>query len=425
MKSPNFVVTLIALLGLAAALALPASAEVQFESSLALSEEYNDNIYLSPDKPMTDYVTRVLPSIRMVYEAPFWEWDLAYTFDYRAYLYKSKTHDSTHALILRNRTNLVPDRLFFELQDTYNRVSLDTVRDYTQQSLFVNQSDRNELSLSPYLVFDLTSQTSGTAGYQYRNLWYREEEGINKSGHSVFVDLADELGPRTKITGGIRYLHEDADERLSTSPTQTFVIATYDKIDIYAGPRYEYAEGSFVWLILGNSWISPEKEIRQTQGFWDVGIAHRFLTYTLTLNAALTYIDDPQLIVRRQDRYTATFQKNTERWTLAATVGRWEYRNFLTKRLQSTRNGLGGTLGYALTRALRGSYSFNIDRYEDNTLSTYSMLYLNSLRLEYQFPANTTLALDWRSEHGYSPDKANFYLNYDNNRVALEIRRIF
>ena len=99
-------------------------------------------------------------------------------------------------------------------------------------------------------------------------------------------------------------------------------LSTYDKMDIYAGPRYEYAEGSTIWVILGNSWISPEDGDRETQGFWDVGITHRFLSYTLTLNAALTYIDDPQLIVRRQDRYTATFQKNTERWTLAATVGR-------------------------------------------------------------------------------------------------------
>ena len=33
------------------------------------------------------------------------------------------------------------------------------------------------------------------------------------------------------------------------------------------------------------------------------------------------------------------------------------------------------------------------------------MLYLNALRLEYLFPANTTLALDYRYEHGYSPDE--------------------
>jgi hypothetical protein len=378
-----------------------------------LSEEYSDNIYLTPENALPDYVTRVMPSIRMVYTAPFWDWDVAYAFDYRYYAYRSREHDSTHALTLLNRTNLVRERLFLDVRDEYRRVSLDPVRDYTQQSLFVNQTDSNDLNISPFFVFDITSHTSGTIGYQYRNLWYRQEGAINKTANGGYLDLVDELSPRTAISAGVRYIREDSD------------VFTYDKVDILAGPRYEYAEDSLVWLYLGNSWITPEDGTRETQGFWDVGIRHRFLTYTLTFNAALTYIDDPQQIVRRQDRYTATFQKNTDRWALAATVGRWEYRDLLTKHLQFTRHGLNGTLAYSLTEALRGAYSFNIDRYEDNSLRTYSMLYLNGLRLEYQFPANTMLALDYRYEHGYSPDSINYQMNYDSNRVALEIRKIF
>ena len=404
---------LVAFLCLAAVFARPAAAEYRFESGFMLSEEYSDNIYLTPDNTLPDYVTRVMPSIRLVYNAPVWEWDLSYAFDYRYYAYRSREHDSTHALSLLNRNNLVRDRLFLEVRDQYQRVSLDPVRDYTQQSLFVNQTDSNDMSVMPFLVFNLTSHTSGTIGYQYRNLWYRQAGAINKFSNSGSLDLADELSPRMTIAAGLKHLREDSD------------VFVYDKTDIFAGPRYEYAEGSTIWVILGNSWITPEDGTRETQGFWDLGVTHQFLTYTLTLNAALVYIDDPQRIVRRQDRYTATFQKNTERWALAATVGRWEFRDLLTKHLQSTRNGLSGTLGYSFTRALRGAYSVNIDRYEDNTLRTYSMLYLNGVRLEYQFPANTTFALDYRFEHGYSPDSINYQMNYDNNRVALEIRKLF
>ncbi len=392
---------------------IPAGAEFRMEPGIGVSEEYNDNIFLSPDQPMTDYVTRVMPSIHMVYNAPVWTWDLAYGYDYRYYAYKSREHDSTHALTLTNHTGIVRDRLFFDVRDEYRRVSLDTVRDYTQQSLFVNQTDSNDLNVSPYFTYALTTHTSGTTGYQYRNLWYREPGAVDKSSHSVFTDLVDELSQRFALTGGFRGTRESS---------RTF---TYEKFDVYAGPRYEYADGSTLWVILGNSWILPEHGDTETQGYWDAGISHQFLTYRLILNAALTYIDDPVRMVRRQDRYTATFLKTTERWNLSATAGRWEFRDLLTKRLQSTRNGLGGTLGYTFTEAFRTTYSLSIDRYEDNVLRTYSMLYLNTLRLEYRFPAEMTVALDYRVEHGYSPDAVNYLLNYDNNRVALEIRKTF
>jgi hypothetical protein len=391
----------------------PASAELRIQPGLALGEEYNDNVFLAPENRESDFITRVLPSIQSSYAAPFWEWDLAYTFDFRYYARRTRTDDSTHVLTLRNHTSLLRDFLFIDLKDDYRRISLDTTRDYTLQSLFLNQTDTNDFSLMPHARFNLSSHTTGTAGYQYRLVWYEEASGIDKTEHILFADLSNELSARTSLAAGAKSTVEDA---------RTI---SYTKRDVYAGPRVEYAEGSNIWLTVGNSWFTPDDQSRGSQLFWDIGITHRFVSYILGFNAALTYIDDPTRIQRREDKYVAVCRKEGGRYTLSATAGRWEYRNVLTKHLQDTRNGIAGTVGYLLSEALNASYALNIDRFEDNQEDTFTMVYQNTARLEYTFPAATVLSLEYRFAHGYSPDVVNYGSNYDNNRVLLEVRKLF
>jgi hypothetical protein len=404
-----------------------AAAEYRIQPGISVSEDYNDNVFLTPRHgllvttptgsvfmtPEQDYVTRVVPSVHFTYAAPVWEWDFRYALDYRYYAHGTREHDTTQLLNLTNHTSIVREFVFIDLQDYYRRVSLDTTQDYTQQSNFFNQTDENELILSPYLKINLFSHTSGTTGYQFRNIWYKERSAINKSEQTVFGDFENELSARTQFLVGAKYVRTEA---------RTL---TYDRIDLYGGPRYEYAEESTIWFMIGNSWFFLEDNDSGTQASWDVGISHRFVTYTLSFNAALTYIDDPQRVQRREDRYVATFRKETERLGLTGTLGRWEYRNVLTKRLQNTRNSVGGAVSIGLGSSMRASYSLTIDRFEDNAQDTFSMLYLNLARLEYTFPADTMLGLQYRFAHGYSPDAVNYAMNYDNNIVTLELRKLF
>jgi hypothetical protein len=392
----------------------PAAAEFRIQPAVTLSEEYNDNVFLTPTNPTHDYITRVLPSIHFNYSAPLWDWNAAFAYDYRHYAYKSVTHDSTFTLSLTNHTTLVEDFFFIDLKDIYSRVSLDTTQDYTQQSLFFNQTDSNVASAAPYFTLRLSSRMTGTTGYEYRNVWYKNPSGIDKTEHSVYANVSDELSLRTSMTAHVRYT------RAETKPL------TYSKTDVSAGPRYEYADGSTLWINIGNTWFASEQQdIRGSQSFWDTGFSHKYRTYTLSFVAALTYIDDPLRILRREDRYVGTFRKQTERFTLGLTAGLWEYRDILTKHLQNSRYSTGGTVSYIITPALQGTYSLSIDRNEDNVMKTFSMLYLDVVRLAYQLGANTTLAVDYRFTHGYSPDPINYGLNYDNNRISVELTKQF
>jgi len=392
----------------------PAAAEYRIQPALTLSEEYNDNVFLTPTNPTHDYITRVLPSLHFVYSAPLWDWDVAYAYDYRYYNYKSRIHDSTSTLSLTNHTTLVKDFFFIDLKDIYSRVSLDSIHDFTQQSLFVNQTDSNIASATPYFTLNLSSRMTASTGYQYRNVWYKDPRAIDKTDHIVFADVSDEMSLKTFMTAAVRYTH-----------TETKLL-TLNRTDVSAGPRYEYADGSRIWFIIGNTWFASEQqEIRGNQAFWDTGIIHKFRTYSLSFNAALTYVDDPLRILRREDRYVGTFRKETERFTLGVTVGLWEYRDILTKHLQDTRYSSGGTVSYVITPALQGTYSLTIDRYVNDQTETYYMLYLDMVRLAYQLGANTTLAVNYLFTHGYSPDAVNFNQNYDNNRINLELTKQF
>jgi hypothetical protein len=398
-----------------------AAAEYRIQPGILIGEEYNDNVFLSPDNEVDDFITRVVPSVHFVYIAPVWEWDVAYALDFRYYAERSKTDDSTHSLRLTNHTSIIREFFFIDVTDDYKRVSLDTSRDFTAESLFLNQTDTNHLNVTPYLRYNLSSHTSATTGYRYRNLWYEEPQAIDRTEQSVYADLSNELSLRTVVNAGIRYLRTETD------------LISYNRTEVFAGPRHEYAEGSTVWVIIGVSRLIRTRKTAPLQALWDVGIVHQFVTYTVSFNTALAYIDDPgsftdparRRIQRREDRYVATLRKETERFALGATMGRWEYRNMLTQHLENTRNGIGGSLSYEITPTLRGTYALTIDRYDDNRMRTYSMLYNNTARLEYTFPADTLLALEYRFAHGYAPDPVNYYKNYDNNRVVVELRKRF
>ncbi len=402
--------------------AFPVAAEYRIQPALSFSEEYNDNIFLTPSSQVEDYITRVVPSMNFKYSTALWDWDVAYAYDYRYYARRTVINDSTHTINLMNHTTVIKDTFFIDVRDNYSRVSLNVIQDYTQQSPFFNQTDNNVLTVDPYFVLPLSSRMTVTTGYQYRNVWYKEPVAVNKTDQSAYADAHEELSLRTSLTAGVRHTYTYTETEISS----------LHKTDLYAGPRHEFADGSLFWLIIGNSWLDSQQLGKGSQAFWDTGLKLKYVTYSLVFNAALTYIDDPSFapdgtprVLRREDRYTGTFKKETDRFALSFSAERWEYRDVLTKHLQNTRYTTGGSISHAFTPTIRGTYTLNIDRYEDNQLNTFSMLYLDGVKLEYLPATDTTIAVYYRFTHSYSPDPVNFNLNYDNNRIAVEFSRKF
>ncbi len=376
-----------------------------------VSEEYNDNVFLTPLDRVFDYITRVSPAAHFYSKAPLWDWDVAYTYDYRYFARTYPIHNDTHTVGLTNLTRIVKDFFFLALRDDYTRVSLDATRDFAAQSSFVNQTDRNIGSVNPYFVLHPGARTTVNVGYLYQNVWYKDPTAIDKADQIGYAEMVHEITSKLSTTIGFRYTQDKN------------AVQNYRKSDASAGMNYEYIEGSSLYGTIGNSWMEFENAGRETQPFWDVGFNHKLPKFSFSFEAGLRYVEDPQRTLRRQDQYTATIKREIERTAYSVSASLLEYRNAQTKHLEDTSYSVGGNITHKITTKSKVSLDLTYQQLVDNVNKMYTESYLWGGRYEYLLLENLTLALEYRYTNSYSP---YFFNNdYDNNRIIVEVKKVF
>lgn len=385
--------------------------EFRIQPSIFLSEEYNDNVLLTTENRYDDYITRIAPSLSAVYQAPSWKWDFAFNYNYLNYARGTTEDDSSYTLDLANKNWIVADILFLEVQDQYARVSLDSTRDYTQESGFVNQSDKNLLTVHPYLVLKPLSKMTVTTGYVYLDTWYEDPAAIGREDHTGYADVRQYLSPRSAMLAGVMH----------TLDINT--VEGYTERDLYLGYYYEYAKNSTVTFKAGNRWFDFESTGRVSQLFWDATVTQRFPTITVTYETGLRFIPDPLRNLLREDRYLVTVRKDVERSSLAVSGKFTEYREAEHKHLENTSYQLTGTIGHNLTKTSKLTLDITAERLDDNQTDTSLETYRTGVRFEYALRENFTLALDYRYTNVFSPDDSS--KTYDNNRFTVELRKVF
>ncbi len=392
-------------------------AEFTMQPELTLSEEYNDNIFLTTTNRQTDYISQAIPAVHLVYKTDLWDWNLDYAYIYRYYYYGKITDDSTQTANLTNKTELIKNTFFVALTDNYSRVSLDVSRDYTQESVSVNQSDVNVFTVNPYIVARNTTRSPIFLGYQYISTWYKNPNAIDTIEQAEYAEMVTEVSSQTTFTTGVRYSRNENN------------LDTFDKFDIYAGPQYTYAPNSYMYATLGNSWLDFDTTGHTSQVFWKAGITHQYSTMTVSFDTGLSYIPDPQLVVRRVDHYIATLKKTTTRTTLQLSGGLTEYRNAAQKYIEATAYLIDGTVTYSLSPTSTVLVDVSVEHLRDYVIPNVQIydiqdVYLNRLRFEHKvLGKNLTLTLEYRYQNAYSPDV--YASNYFNNRVIGEVRMQF
>jgi hypothetical protein len=287
----------------------------------------------------------------------------------------------------------------------------------------VNQTDTNTFTATPYILLRPSSDMSVKAGYQYSSVWYEDPDAIDREMLGGYGEGAWEISPRTALTSVVRYTRADTDR------------VDYRRTDLSIGAKYEYAEDSFLSFTVGNTWFSSGLWQRAGQVIWDFEISRKFLTYMLSFNTALTYVDDPtppeddpERILRREDRYVVSFQKETARLKLSASAGVWEYRHVVTNYLEDVRYGTRGSLGYSFTPTLKLTCNLKIDRFDNKTTTgqrEYTSRYLNGVRLDHLLSESVTISADYRYTNNYAPDPLRYGENYYNNRFLVELTKQF
>jgi hypothetical protein len=204
-----------------------AGAEFSIRPSITLREEYDDNIFLTKDNRVGDYITRILPSVTLNYRAPMWDVTMNGTVDWYYYARRDESN-ATYDLNLTSNMKVINNLLYFDVSDIYSSVVLNPQLPSTETNFLRNRSDTNNLIISPYFKYQLNPATELFLGYGYSNIWYRSGDGIKRQMHTGFAAVQYSFSPRLNTSLGILYI-ADRPEQTEPNDNQTaaFVKAVY------------------------------------------------------------------------------------------------------------------------------------------------------------------------------------------------------
>ena len=377
-------------------------AEFSLKPTITLSEEYTDNVLDTNSPKKTDFITQAQPGILFSYQAPFWDWNLSYAYDYRHYAKGSQADDYTQNANLQGLLKLVDEKLFLDVSDTYQRVSLNVARDTSNETLFQNQSDQNVGTLSPYLVLHPTGTLMVKTGYRYVNTWYKDSLAVSKQSHTGFLDTTYEMTPRFFATAGYSYTKE-----LSETAGNGL---TYQQA--YLGPRYEYADKSFIFAQGGAIMTRYSTGPQTPKPYWNAGLTHTSGTVVANLISSLAYTEDPTGAATLTTTYGADLSKNFQQGTLTVLGSYTEFSLATSHQTNTKRYSTGFRSTYDLTQDLHGTLGLTFDRYQDVILDTVTREYSVDASLTYALAKATGIGITYH------------YVNYSSAEVAIDNREI-
>lgn len=387
------------------------AAEFEVHPSIALREEFTDNVFVTETGRVSDYITRALPGIVLSYRAPALTGDLNYLFDYRYYARNTHGEEIVHALGAKAKLTAVKNFLFVEVSDVYQRVSLDVTRDVAKESLFVAQGDRNVATVSPFIEFYPTERIMARTGYKFIDTRYFSSAGVDKYDHIAFLNLTYELSNRWSLTADYAFTSETAD-------TDNF-----DQHHTLGGFRYEYADKSFLFAQAGYCWIRYDSGQSLNNIIWNVGATHVFDTVTGTVTTGVKYNEDPRRNIMQESYVNGILEKRFKRGTLSFSPMYSEYVIPTTDTLLTKKYGAAAHGQYLLTADLNGKLGISAEKYEQRQYNSYTRRFQVESSLSYLLAEQLTMHLSYVYTDYSSPGipTDNKYIN----RAMIEIKKIF
>jgi hypothetical protein len=384
--------------------------ELRIYPALTVSETYNDNLFNDPNNRVSEFITRFMPSIAGTYEAARLEAVLGYTFDYRYFLKGEQSDEVVHFLDARVLATLYRQSVFLEIANELSRVSLDSARDFRDESLFLNQSDRNAFSISPYFELEPTPQTRLRGGYRFISITY-SDGGVDRTNHIVFINGSRELSERTTATFGGQYIEEDNDR------------IDYNKKDIFTGLRYALSETLSISGSVGYAWIDFDNDVEQRDLFWDATLSKDFIHVVAFAGLGRRYTEDPEGTIFREEYYRFSLSRDWDRSRVAASATYSELYETETDDLDTRRRGGSLSLNHELTERWSALAAVNADWFDDAIERTETRRLIYSTMFTYMLTEDMTATIGYSHVDSHSPEVERD--RYRTNRVMLELHTVF
>lgn len=386
-------------------------AEFVLVPAIALSEEYNNNVFLERDDMDHDFISRVQPSLGLKYAAARLGAELDYAYDFRYYSRQMRENEETHRLAFAGNIEPARNLFFIKISDDYSRVSLDNTRDLTSESLFVNQSERNVFSLNPYFVLRPSSVLTVNAGYTLADTWYKTEDGVDKRDHIAYADAVLEGTSSLSFSAG--YMYTEDSNRLRG----------FTKNDAHAGVAYSYAEGSSIKLGLGNSWLDLEGGNGYSTVYWNAGVLHDFGLFQGSVDASREIYENPGSLPEWLDSYKVSLKRDFKRSALKLVTWVDEFRRLEGRGLRVRKYGADGGLTIEISPRLTGALNLSVEKFEQKDVDTYTLKYAAVPRLTYSPREDVSASVTVNHSDYYSPEITG--VNYSVTRFIAEVRKSF
>ena len=385
-----------------------AAAEKSIKASVAVSEEYDDNIFLSRDDRVSDFITRAAPSIALDYKAPWCDLTFRNTFYWWMYDERSKAYYSDYLNLASNFT-LLKNYLYLDVADNYSNVILEPRGPSTEANLNVNRTDSNVLNVSPYFKYDLGPRSTLLTGYAYRYIWYREN-GIDRQQHKIFLELDHKFTPLAAFKAGAEYL---ADRPRDTEPSN-------DQEAVYGAASYSFTPNIKADGTAGYRWISFSHSKTVSRPTYDVGLSYALFEYGgAELRASSSFSATPLdgVVQNIKQQVGITYGMSAASSVNAGFYHR-EDKYFEVVRTDEVF-GVTAGLNYAPTTRLGFQVSgvYEDDKYspQDDRRTIWSV----STGLSYKITPKVSLGINYKYNSSSGEIEAD---NYVDNAVGIQLR---
>ena len=430
------------------------AADFTIQPSIAISEEYSDNINQEPEK-RSAFTTRVKPGVAAWYRAPLWDWRLNYGFEYRYYTEEKRaadggmdSHDYRHDLSAKGLVRIIDDLFYLEISDVYSRTDLNVVRtsgdpqfnddpqsevdqdgsdmDSLAQEIAgddvreSDSSDRNIFTVSPYFAFQPTARTDLRTGYQYSNTWYKEDIAKNSQSHKIFADGSYQLTYKLALTSGYSMVaeyyegHDDRDDQGDQGDQDREY-----RQNVYVGTRYVFSPSTRAFGRVGSTWRDRTGRENTNDLFWSAGLSQTMGRYVANLSTTVRYVDDPlRDATRKETVFGAGLAREYGRGVVNLSASYSEF-----EEPKETKYATGLTVGHALTQRLSANTGLVGQRRKNQhqiRIDEWSTFF----GLRYLLTRDLTASLRYQYRDSSSQDPLSRD-NFQENRVVLELRLFF
>ena len=389
---------------------LPVLAKLEVHPSLTFEEKYTDNLFLTHDNEVEDWITTIEPGIS--FSLTNRVADLTLDYSYRLTFYKN--NDDLDSSDFEGGQRSTVATTFFKdhpftlgVSGSISRETLDERENNNEENELVNKSTVYSLSVNPQYRLRLSESTSVVFGYIYDRTDHEDPRGSDYQQHTGRLSLVKQLSTNTEISANYSYMvHQSSDDD------------EYDQQRYTLGLNQQLGPRTTIALQGGISTIEYENGQNEETINWLVDVSYQ-LTAPVTLS--LRYSQDfanasTEGLTENRD---AVFAINYQKESLTANTDvYWSVSDYVLTSRKDESYGTRFSLSFPLSRALSTRFTAGYEKSKyDDVVDEEVDHYNAGTSLDYKFSRFlTSLTYSYRLN-----DADIDASDYTNNTVTLRV----